>query len=49
MVRIRPETALEMKKRKWNYLILGKKKQNNIAFSKISKMHSFSGKETKNF
>ena len=35
MVRIRPETALEIKKRNG---ILGKKKENAIAFSKISKL-----------
>ena len=39
MVRIRPETALEIfNKRKINDLILGKKKEKTIAFSKVLKL-----------
>ena len=48
MVRIRPETALEIKKK--NDLILGKKKENTIAFSKVSKLpFLFLGKKQKIF
>ena len=47
MFRIRPQTALETKKEiessySW------KEKENNIAFSKVSKLPFFSEKETKN-